>query len=319
MPITISFFLVVLVVYCAHQQRRLDQMVSINTCLRHTIHRQHNTLHEQEKILMGQAFKTRQQETALLKKDRKLLDLTHRIHDITAQVTLMHQQTTRLALLEEQVRKLTKMGGPPDPEACTGMGGSSQVPFARLSLSPNPPPVSLENDFNTLQQEMNATHQGLNHRIQRFKTLRDELETRNDILACTPSIKPAQGVISCGFGERTSPFSGKMEFHTGMDIANAKGTPVVASARGTVIFAQQKWLIGNLIVIDHSNGIITKYGHLDKFLVKKGDVVNRGDPIGLMGNTGKSTGPHVHYEVVVNEESENPAHYFSDELTASAP
>jgi murein DD-endopeptidase MepM/ murein hydrolase activator NlpD len=103
-----------------------------------------------------------------------------------------------------------------------------------------------------------------------------------------------------------------------MDIANNKGTPVVASARGTVIFAQKKWLIGNLVVIDHGNGIVTKYGHLDKILVKKEDQVNRGDTIGLMGNTGKSTGPHVHYEVLVDGESQDPSRYFSTEMATAS-
>ena len=316
-PLPVILFLLLggIAIFCIHQQRQLSRTVSINTCLRHTIHRQYTALLQQEKILVDQKLENRQQETALL-------NLTHRIEAMTTQVALMHEQTIRLVQLEKEVKKLTKTETPPHRKVCTGMGGSSQLPFTMLSLSLNPSgssPASLENNLNVLQQEMKITHQGLSQHIRRFQGLRDELEIRNDILACTPSIKPTRGIISCGFGERTSPFSGKKEFHTGMDIASAKGTQVVASARGTVIFARYKWLIGNLIVIDHGNGIITKYGHLDKFMVKKGDVVDRGDIIGLMGNTGQSTGPHLHYEVVVNGKSENPAHYFSNELTASAP
>jgi len=83
----------------------------------------------------------------------------------------------------------------------------------------------------------------------------------------------------------------------------------VATANGRVSYAGKKMLIGNLVTIDHGHGLVTKYGHLKKLLVKRGDKVKRGDVIGLMGNTGRSTGPHVHYEVRVNGLPVNPAHY----------
>jgi murein DD-endopeptidase MepM/ murein hydrolase activator NlpD len=300
-------FLVALILYCGHQHRQLDQMISINTSLRNTIYTQHGTLHEQAQEIMEQRLKGQDQEVALG-------NMNHRFQSMADQVRVMHHQTIQLVTFGEQIRTLADLEEITPSQDNVGIGGNAQDLSPIFSLSLDSP---RDNDMDDIQKGMDATHKLLNQQTRNFKTLKDDLEIKNELLACTPSIKPTSGVITCKFGSRLSPFSGKREFHTGMDIANKKGTKVYASARGKVIFAKKKWLIGNLVAIDHGNNIITKYGHLDKFLVKKGDVVNRGDVIGLMGSTGKSTGPHVHYEVVVNGKSENPADYFSSKLAAS--
>jgi murein DD-endopeptidase MepM/ murein hydrolase activator NlpD len=106
-----------------------------------------------------------------------------------------------------------------------------------------------------------------------------------------------------------SPFTERREFHKGYDISSRKGTPILATADGVVTFAGKKGLLGNTVVIDHGHGLVTRYGHCDKFLKKRGDKVNRWEPIALMGNTGRSTGPHVHYEVHLNGMPVNPEKY----------
>ena len=111
------------------------------------------------------------------------------------------------------------------------------------------------------------------------------------------------------FGRGVSPFTGRREFHKGLDIANHKKTPVIATADGTVIYSKEKGLLGKLTVINHGHGMVTRYAHLDKLLKKHGEKVKRGDVIGLLGNTGRSTGPHLHYEVKLNGIQVNPEKY----------
>lgn len=143
-----------------------------------------------------------------------------------------------------------------------------------------------------------------------FEALLGELEYRKNMLAHTPAIRPAKGWISSKFGYRQSPFTGKREFHKGLDIANRKGSPIISSADGTVSYAGQKGSLGNMVVIDHGYGIITQYAHLDKIIVEQGKRVHRSDVIGHMGNSGRSTGPHLHYEVHLHGVPVNPTKYF---------
>ncbi len=116
-------------------------------------------------------------------------------------------------------------------------------------------------------------------------------------LATTPSIWPAKGAVTSGFGWRTSPFDGGAELHQGIDIASEAGTPVVATADGEV--AQCGWDggYGNAVQIDHGNGLATVYGHNERLAVSAGQTVVKGQVVAYAGSTGKSTGPHVHYEV----------------------
>ena len=135
------------------------------------------------------------------------------------------------------------------------------------------------------------------------------LRENKDALLSTPSIWPAKGYLTSGFGYRSSPFTGRSSLHKGIDISNRPGTPVWAPARGAVTFSGPDGSYGICIVIDHGNNIVTRYGHLSKSLVTVGQYVQRNDVIGHMGNTGRSTGPHLHYEVFVNGANVNPLRY----------
>jgi murein DD-endopeptidase MepM/ murein hydrolase activator NlpD len=125
-------------------------------------------------------------------------------------------------------------------------------------------------------------------------------------LAALPSRWPARGPVSSEFGMRTSPWSSAQEFHSGIDIAVDRGTPVRAPSRGTVLHAGPHGDYGIAVILDHGNELRTIYGHLKKASVRAGEVVERGAPIGLTGNTGRSSGPHLHYEIVLNGRSVNP-------------
>jgi murein DD-endopeptidase MepM/ murein hydrolase activator NlpD len=141
------------------------------------------------------------------------------------------------------------------------------------------------------------------------QTLLTLLRVSKDSLLSTPSIWPVRGTLTSGFGWRRSPLSGAGRMHQGLDISNRIGTPVRAPARGTVTFSAVDGAYGLCIIIDHGNGIATRYGHLSKSSVKQGDYVQRGDVIGFVGNTGLSTGPHLHYEVHVRGVPVNPMRY----------
>ncbi len=124
-----------------------------------------------------------------------------------------------------------------------------------------------------------------------------------------PDLWPVEGQITGSFGERIDPFNGEGAFHSGVDIASAYGQPVIAPADGTVEFADFEGGYGRMIVLDHGHSITTRYGHLSGVTVVAGQSVHRGDTIGYVGLTGRSTGPHLHYEVRINDTPVNPHKY----------
>ncbi len=142
-----------------------------------------------------------------------------------------------------------------------------------------------------------------------FAELIESLEDQRSLLASTPSVWPVKGWLTSTFGSRISPFTGAREFHKGLDIATRSGTPVSAPADGTVAFVARESGWGLTAIIDHGYGIRTQYGHLSETLVRVGKRVKRGEVIARVGSTGRSTGPHLHYEVMANGAPVNPLRY----------
>lgn len=164
-----------------------------------------------------------------------------------------------------------------------------------------------------LYQDLQRMEREVALRVESLKDLTDYLNEQKDRLAATPSIWPTQGYVSSGFGPRTSPFTGRQQRHTGIDIAAPLETPVVASADGVVTFSGNLAGYGRAIVITHGFDLKSFYGHNKENKVKKGDRVKRGQVIALVGNTGYSTGSHVHYEVLVKDNPVNPLNYVIDD------
>ena len=133
------------------------------------------------------------------------------------------------------------------------------------------------------------------------------------LLSSTPSIWPVRGYLSATFGNRLDPFTGRPDFHPGIDISTPTGTKVVAPADGIVLSTGFQGGYGNAIIIDHGYGVVSRYGHLEGFNVQAGQKIRRGDVVGFVGSTGRSTGPHLHYEVWVREQAQNPIHFILDE------
>jgi murein DD-endopeptidase MepM/ murein hydrolase activator NlpD len=128
-------------------------------------------------------------------------------------------------------------------------------------------------------------------------------------LNAAPNLWPVEGQVTGSFGERIDPFNGEGAFHSGVDISSSFGTPVIAPADGTVVFADFLGGYGRAIMIDHGHGITTRFGHLANFAVIAGQRIQRGDTIGYVGLSGRSTGPHLHYEVRINDTPVNPHKY----------
>jgi murein DD-endopeptidase MepM/ murein hydrolase activator NlpD len=149
---------------------------------------------------------------------------------------------------------------------------------------------------------------------QGFADLQEHMQDNVVRLRATPSILPARGWFSSEFGYRVNPFSGSKTFHAGIDIANFTGTPVYATADGIVSYAGPRGGYGNVVQIDHGFGIVTRYGHNSRLMVNVGKRVRRGDKISEIGNTGRSTAPHCHYEVVLNGKPVNPRPFILEEV-----
>lgn len=176
------------------------------------------------------------------------------------------------------------------------MGGPG-AEAALTSLAPGL--TSPENTFALLKDLL----QGLESRLQ---SVRSDVDKRNQLAAATPSIWPTHGWLSSSMGNRTDPLTGGRDFHPGLDISADKGDPVYSTADGTVTHAASAGNYGNLVIVEHGYGLETRYGHLSTFKIKVGQQVKRGDLLGLVGSTGRTTGPHLHYEVRANGRILNP-------------
>src|SRR5207244_3684327 len=145
------------------------------------------------------------------------------------------------------------------------------------------------------------------------RALQSYFEDQQALLASAPSIWPVRGWVTSDFSVRLDPYTGERVMHEGIDIATGMGTPVRAPADGTVVFAGQEGGYGHVLVLDHGYGLKTRYGHLQSINVKLGEKVKRGQFVAAVGNTGRSTGPHVHYEVRVNGVADNPRKFILEE------
>ena len=148
-------------------------------------------------------------------------------------------------------------------------------------------------------------------REQSFANLLAYLQEKKSLLAATPSVWPVLGWVTSEFGRRISPFGGDREFHKAIDIATRIGKPIQAPADGIVAEVAFQQDVGQMIRIDHGHGISTFYGHLSKAVVRAGATVHKGDRIGYVGNSGRSTGSHLHYAVMLNGVSVNPRKYLN--------
>lgn len=169
----------------------------------------------------------------------------------------------------------------------------------------------VSNPVNNLDRD-NFIIEWKNKLTNRVNLLSQKWEEKKAVLRIIPTILPTKGIPTAGFGIRRNPFGDGAEFHTGIDISCPSGRPVYASADGMVVEANYAGGLGKCITLFHGMGLSTKYGHLSKIVVREGQKIKRGTLIGYTGSTGRSTGPHLHYEVLLNGKPVNPLEYIQE-------
>ncbi len=184
------------------------------------------------------------------------------------------------------------------PAASEGGRGGPYVPLASPSLD------ELGRSVDLLDQ-----HADLHGDV--FTLIESRLMEARLLALMVPSTAPVDGPIGSGFGFRLDPFTGRGALHTGLDFPAPGGTPIVAAAGGVVLSADTHPAYGQTVELDHGNGLVTRYAHASKLLVRAGDLVKRGQRIALVGSTGRSTGPHLHFEVLVEGAPQNPAKFLA--------
>ncbi len=227
------------------------------------------------------------------------------IQDFAEQVNALKLKLIVLNRFEKEIRLVSNFVNSNGNEPLIGVGGSTAPAFD--------PGVDLTADHHRLVREIYGQMRQLDGSLadQRkgLETLLGALNKQKDLLNATPSISPTEGRITSAYGKRVCPFTGEDEFHEGLDIASPEGTPILAAAQGKVTFAGWHGTYGKMMIIDHGYGTVTRYAHVSQFLKNPGETVQKGDVVALVGNTGQSTGPHLHYEICLNGKPVNPGKY----------
>jgi murein DD-endopeptidase MepM/ murein hydrolase activator NlpD len=211
------------------------------------------------------------------------------------------------------------VGEAPAEDAHGGEGGLEVSVEGELPAEPGPPRIPQPQESDPIQEKVSLLHQSAVYlsvvaegQEVTLAQLVDSLEGKQHFLESSPSVWPTKGWLTSRYGYRTSPFTNKRQFHAGIDIAGAPGTAVLAPARGKVVFSGKRGPLGNAVIIDHGYGIRTQYGHNDEVFVKTGEEIERGRKIATLGNSGRSTGPHLHYVVEVRGKTRDPLDYIFD-------
>jgi murein DD-endopeptidase MepM/ murein hydrolase activator NlpD len=230
----------------------------------------------------------------------RMINAELRRQNLDYEVSVEHLNN-RITSLQDFVKKLSVMAGldtelPTEPGG--GMGGFRDE-------DPASPPSAYAQVRDSIQQMAGD----LTALEEKGRVLERFYEENSLMLASTPSIWPVRGYLSSSYGRRRDPFTGEREFHHGIDVSTPVGRPVVAPADGVVLYASKRGSYGNVIVLDHKFGVMTRYAHLSRFKVRAGRRVKRGDVVGYVGNTGRSNGPHLHYEVWVSDRPTHPLNY----------
>jgi len=187
-----------------------------------------------------------------------------------------------------------------------GVGGLPKIDSTFIVIN-----EELGLEYNLTMNKFSHLKSKIDFNFDSHSKLLDQVELKEQLYLSTPSIYPAYGRISDPYGWRIHPITGKKSFHNGLDFGNKKGSPIYATADGVVQTVRRHKYLGKYLTVSHNFGYQTKYGHLNKVLVKKGDVVKRGQIIAEMGNSGRSTGSHLHYEVLRYSKHRNPYDYLN--------
>ncbi len=218
----------------------------------------------------------------------------------------MQAQLMRLDALGERVSKMS--GIRPEEfnfKELPGRGGAEPSASRPLSLD-------------ELRNELDRISKGVGARADYMDVIQSELMAAQVRRALLPQNTPvSEGFVGSGYGMRTDPFTGQLAMHAGVDFAAPIGTPIYAAAGGVVAGAELNPVYGNMVTLDHGNDLVTRYAHASRITVKVGDIVKKGQKIAEVGSTGRSTGPHLHFEVHVKGAPQNPSRFLAQQKAGS--
>ncbi len=250
-------------------------------------------LFEKEARMIALQHESRVQKEEIVRIYRRLQDI--------------HSTMLDVAKFERKVRLIMNTSESNSSNVILGLGGpeTSVAPSVLIQKGKK----GMDDLMTEMDRQIGDISHGVLNQEESLSGLMRVIRNQQMEWAFTPSIWPTHGVLTSRFGWRTSPFGLGRDFHPGVDIAGSMGTPIIATASGTVFLAGWDQGFGKTVIIHHSGSISTLYGHLEKVAVFEGEHVKRGDVIGYLGNSGLSTGPHLHYQIMVNKAPVNPRRY----------
>ncbi len=227
---------------------------------------------------------------------------------LRSQILLVQEKVAHISATLDRVERFdaklrTAVTQLQDPERNLAIGPVGNAD--QDAAIPGPAPAG-EANLTALPGKLSSLETEASRQEQSLRELHEYFDDQRSLLASTPSIWPARGWVTSDFGTRIDPYTAERKMHQGMDIATPHGQPIYTPSDGTVVFIGTEGGYGKVLVVDHGYGVKTRYGHLSEIHVRLGDRVKRGDKVASVGNTGRSTGPHLHYEVRVNGIPENP-------------
>jgi murein DD-endopeptidase MepM/ murein hydrolase activator NlpD len=229
------------------------------------------------------------------------------LYNLHSKFESLDTEVERLRALDERVRSLARINqslrpaGAAKADRPAGIGGMETQEAAVASRLDR----LLDLRFEQLRKAVLVD-------VKDLEILAEQLDSRRIVLSSIPALWPVHGILSSGFGVRTSPFTDTPVFHHGLDIFARPGAPVRAAAAGKVVRSGYESLFGNIVVLEHGYGYRSLYAHMRERLVAVGDMVEKGDPLGTVGDTGRTTGPHLHFEVHVNGLAVNPSRFLNN-------
>ena len=253
-------------------------------------------------------------EDCIISQQEEIIDQRKEIQAFSEKISTLKDELFALKEYETRVRELADINdwekgdkeGNQEEKKNLGVGGPlPEDTNTNVDLEKKHGQLIDEMHQQTDELKLSSARQG-----EEIRDLLKELLEKQKRVNCTPSIRPVKGRTTSKFGYRRSAFTNKREYHKGYDIGAPRGTPVVATADGVIKFVGRKGSFGKMVLVDHRYGYTTCYAHVSKIMKNKGDRVKRGDTIALVGNTGRSTGPHVHYEILKKGVAVNPQKYF---------
>lgn len=233
-----------------------------------------------------------------------------KINEMSSTIKVLNDRLQTMEIYKERIMVATGLTSPlalrevgsggPDASLPGGdlAGAPALLPGAPLGKNILPPTANIRDKAQKIEDSL--------------KTVEKYVSQQKLQLAATPAIWPTRGILSGVFGNRLHPFTGRYEFHSAVDIATQLGNKIIAPADGIVLVAETRDYYGKMIIIDHGFGYVTRYGHLSGYNVREGQRVKRFDVIGYVGTTGRSNGPHLHYEVRYYEKPMNPLDFILD-------